>query len=137
MTAVNDPVTTLRGARCVRWIAYGVVMVSVGVGAIFGARLGTDPTVVDSPLIGEPAPEVTLPYLEGDGELSLGELRGQVVVVNFWASWGVPCREEHADLLAASGAYRADGCGSSGSSSRTVPNKPPPSSTSSAGATTM
>jgi len=40
------------------------------------------------------APEFTLPRLDAEGTLSLSSLRGQVVVVNFWASWCVPCRDE-------------------------------------------
>lgn len=38
--------------------------VLVGVAAAYGTRFGTDPTVVDSPLIGEAAPAFSLPYLE-------------------------------------------------------------------------
>jgi cytochrome c biogenesis protein CcmG, thiol:disulfide interchange protein DsbE len=41
-----------------------------------------------------PAPALTLPRLEGGAQASLSDYRGKVVVLNFWASWCVPCREE-------------------------------------------
>jgi cytochrome c biogenesis protein CcmG/thiol:disulfide interchange protein DsbE len=40
------------------------------------------------------APDFTLPRLIGSGELSLDSTRGQAVVLNFWASWCLPCKEE-------------------------------------------
>jgi cytochrome c biogenesis protein CcmG/thiol:disulfide interchange protein DsbE len=42
----------------------------------------------------EEAPELELPTLDGDGRESLADYRGQVVVLNFWASWCPPCRDE-------------------------------------------
>jgi cytochrome c biogenesis protein CcmG, thiol:disulfide interchange protein DsbE len=43
---------------------------------------------------GDPAPEFSAPLLEGDGTLALSELRGRPLVLNFWASWCVPCKDE-------------------------------------------
>lgn len=98
-----------RRGRALRAAAVAVVLVAVGIGALFGSRLTVDPTLVESPLIGRPVPDLTLPALEGPGEVSLAALRGQVVVVNFWASWCVACREEHAALVGAADQYRDAG----------------------------
>ena len=47
------------------------------------------------------APEFELPLLDGSGTLSLASLRGRAVVLNFWASWCEPCKEESPRLEAA------------------------------------
>lgn len=109
MNSDTDTNSTRSRWRVARWIAALVVVIAIGVGALFGSRLGTDPTLVDSPLVGSPVPDADLPNLESPGALSLADLRGQIVVINFWASWCVPCREEHPALLSAANNYRGSG----------------------------
>jgi cytochrome c biogenesis protein CcmG, thiol:disulfide interchange protein DsbE len=55
------------------------------------------------------APKLDLPRLDGQGRLSLASLRGQVVVVNFWQSDCLPCKQEAKTLDAAAEAWRSKG----------------------------
>jgi cytochrome c biogenesis protein CcmG/thiol:disulfide interchange protein DsbE len=62
--------------------------------------LSRDPREIPSPLIGKPAPEFRLPLLDRPDEAwSPSQLRGQVWLLNVWASWCVPCLVEHPVLL--------------------------------------
>lgn len=61
--------------------------------ALFGHR----ETEKVSPIVGKNAPEFSLKLFDGK-RVSLSELKGKTVLLNFWASWCMPCREESAAL---------------------------------------
>jgi cytochrome c biogenesis protein CcmG/thiol:disulfide interchange protein DsbE len=93
-------------SRVLRWaIPLAVVPLLVLLG--YGFR--TDPREIPSPLLGKPASPFALTTFDGK-PISLDSLRGQVVVVNFWASWCVPaCYDEAPSLERAWRAYRDRG----------------------------
>jgi cytochrome c biogenesis protein CcmG/thiol:disulfide interchange protein DsbE len=63
--------------------------------------LSLNPREVPSPLIGKPAPAFALPRLDDPTQtIRLEDMKGKVWVLNVWASWCTPCREEHPLVIA-------------------------------------
>jgi cytochrome c biogenesis protein CcmG/thiol:disulfide interchange protein DsbE len=72
----------------------------LAVGLLLSFGLDNRGALATSPLVRRPAPAFSLPGLDGrrDSAVRLADLRGHVVVVNFWASWCAECRTEQAAL---------------------------------------
>lgn len=89
------------------WLA-GVVGIVFLVVFMFGGRLNSGEEVIDSPLVGRQVAPLVLEPMDDGPVVRLGDLRGGVVVINFWASWCVSCREELPVLAATATAYADD-----------------------------
>ena len=95
--------------RGLRWVGYGVALAGVVFAVMLASRFGVDPGLVDSPLLGKPAPAFTLAPLEGGDTVSLSDLQGEIVVVNFFASWCLQCRNEHQAITSTADAFADQG----------------------------
>ncbi len=92
-----------------RWAKVLVPLSVIPLLLLLAYGFGKDPKRIPSPLVGREAPDFTISLLQG-GELSLRELRGKIVVMNFWASWCYPaCWNEAPRLEAAWQRYKDQG----------------------------
>ena len=78
------------------WFFLVPIALLAAVVAFLGVGLGLNPREVPSPLIGKAAPAFKLARLDDATQtVSRDDLLGQVWMLNVWASWCAPCREEH------------------------------------------
>jgi cytochrome c biogenesis protein CcmG, thiol:disulfide interchange protein DsbE len=104
MTAVTDDGVSRHRRRIAVLLP---LVIFVGLALLFLYRLNAgDPSVIPSALIGHPAPQTNLPGIAGLDRggapvpgIDPASFKGAVTVVNMWASWCVPCRDEAPLLL--------------------------------------
>ena len=87
--------------RMPRWVFLPLAFF-FGMVVFLAVGLTRNPQEIPSPLIGRPAPAFELPVVGAQGVFSAEQFKGQLTLVNLWATWCAGCKEEHPILMALS-----------------------------------
>jgi cytochrome c biogenesis protein CcmG/thiol:disulfide interchange protein DsbE len=90
-----------------RVVRVAVVVAILGLVVTLALAFRRDPHDIKTGTIGKPEPVFTLDRLDGSGKVALADLSGKVVVINFFASWCLPCTQENPALVRVYERYRA------------------------------
>jgi cytochrome c biogenesis protein CcmG, thiol:disulfide interchange protein DsbE len=90
-----------------RWLRYLIVAGIAALAVVLMLSFRFDPRDIRTVILNKPAPAFTAEKLDGTGTLSLSDYAGKVVVLNFWASWCPPCKEENPALVRVWERYRS------------------------------
>jgi cytochrome c biogenesis protein CcmG/thiol:disulfide interchange protein DsbE len=77
---------------------YAAVALILGLAVVLTLAFARDPHDIKTGTVGKPAPAFALPSLADGATVSLDQYKGKIVVLNFWASWCIPCKEENPAL---------------------------------------
>jgi cytochrome c biogenesis protein CcmG/thiol:disulfide interchange protein DsbE len=87
-----------RGRHTARWVGVGVLVIAAGLIAVLATRPSATTVEAQSPLVGRAAPAVAGAAVGGT-HFQLARAPGHYVVLNFFASWCVPCQQEGPELV--------------------------------------
>ena len=90
-----------------RVVRIAIVVAILGLVVTLALAFRRDPHDIRTGTIGKPAPVFSLDRLDGSGKVTLADLSGKVVVMNFFASWCLPCTQENPALVRVYERYRA------------------------------
>jgi len=82
-----------------RTVRLGIVVVIAALVVVLLLAFRRDPHDIRTGTVGKPAAAFTIQKLDGTGSLTLDDIKGKVAIVNFFASWCVPCKEENPALV--------------------------------------
>lgn len=99
-TSISHSTARLRWGRILAWLAVLAILLILAVGLLRSQQGSVN--------VGQRIPDFTLTTFDGQ-TIRTADLKGKVLVINFWASWCKPCEQEAADLEAAWRFYQARG----------------------------